>query len=425
MAVNFELRLALKYFRARRRSLARLTAAAAVAGICCGVASLIVAQALTRGFRGEMQEVILSRTSHVAVFQTSRSGEIQNWRAVKREIERLENVSAVSPTTYESSVIISEKATSYAVLRAIQRRDAETPRIKESENAEKGDVQKSANGEKKIEDRSPKTGDQTIEISLGAELAEKCGLKPGDEAKIILPPSAEPAGYAPVSVAVRVREVFRTGLYDYDATWVYISFEDLARAAEKTEYAPSVLSVSVKDIYAAAETARKIREILPPEEGFKVLDWQEANRPLFAALSLERKVALAVISLIILIAALNITTTLALLVGERRLDIAVLRTCGARTKSVVLIFLLEGLFLGLTGIFLGVILGFAACFLGNRFKIVSIPAEVYSLSYVPLAPNANDLFLITAIAFSLSLAATVYPAWRAARIKPLENLRNQ
>ena len=158
-------------------------------------------------------------------------------------------------------------------------------------------------------------------------------------------------------------------------------------------------------------------------ETFQVIDWQEANQPLFAALSLERKVSLAIISLIIFIAALNITTTLALLVNERRFDIAVLRTCGAKGKTLMLIFLLEGVLIGIIGIISGVILGLLVCFFGNYFKLISISAEVYSLSYIPFHINFFSVLLIALTALIICLLATVYPAYRASRLKPLDNLR--
>lgn len=390
--MNFELKLAWKYFRAGRKSLARFTAIVAVVGIACGVASLIVAQSLSRGFSGEMQEKILGNTAHITIFQTT-SEEINDWQLIKNKIENLENVREVSPTTYESAVIIGEKATSYAVLRAVQ------------------------NSKFKIQDSESEN--PSIEISVGAELADKAGLKIGDEAEVIIPQGES----APQNIKVRVREIFRIGIYDYDATWIYISPEDYARALNKNAFTPTVLSVSVKDVYSADETAREIRGVLPTD--FKVIDWKQANQSLFAALGLERKVSLAIISLIIFIAVLNITTTLALLVNERKLDIAVLRTCGAQTRNLVFIFLIEGIFLGSVGIVCGVILGMLACFAGNYFRIINLPSEIYSLSYVPLNPDLSDVLLTVGIAFILILAATIYPAWRAARIKPLENLRNQ
>src|SRR5262249_52532664 len=156
------------------------------------------------------------------------------------------------------------------------------------------------------------------------------------------------------------------------------------------------------------KTAEQIRREVPGD--FKVLDWQETNKPLFAALSLEKKVALAIISLIIFIAALNITTTLALLVTERRLDIAVVRTWGGKGRDIVAVFLLEGMFLGALGIAIGVIIGSAACLIANYFQIISLPTEVYALNNVPLKVDITDVSLTALAAFIVCLLATVYPA---------------
>lgn len=388
--MRFELKLAWKYFRMRRRSLARFTSAVAVIGIACGVASLIVGQAISRGFASEFQKKILSNTPHVLVFRAN--GEISDWRIIKREIEKIENVREVSPTTYDSAVIATETSTNYTILRAVQ--------------------------DLRFNKRESNNANAAIEISIGAELADKANLKIGDEAQIIVPQKEN----TPKSVRVRIADVFRTGVYDYDSTWIYIAPEDLRHIQEKNDYAPTSLNVSINDVYRADETAEKIRAALPPD--FKVLDWQRANQPLFAALDLERRASLAIISLIIFIAVLNITTTLALLVNERKLDIAILRTCGARTANLVFLFLLEGLLLALTGIFGGVIFGLIATSAANYFHLINLPKEIYSLSYVRLTPSFQDVLLIVAVAFALSLAATVYPAWRAAKIKPLENLRN-
>ena len=390
--MDFERKLAWRYFRARRKSLARFTSLAAIVGITAGVASLILAQALARGFSDEMRDKILASTAHISVFLAD-GKEISDWQTIKLNLEKSENVAEVSPTIFESAVIVGTK-TSYAVLRVVQSPNSEVR-------------------------SSSKTEDQLIEVSLGKELAEKTNLIIGDEAEIVLIENEA----APTTRKVYVEEIFRTGLYEYDATWIYISPEDYANLKNQKNFTPTNLNVAVKDIYAANETADEIRRNLGAN--YKAIDWQEANQPLFAALSLERKVALAIISLIIFVAALNITTTLALLVNERRLDIAVLRTCGARARSLVFIFLLEGLLLGSLGIFFGVVSGLLGCFLGNYFEAVSLSEEVYSLSYVPFRPNTENILLIIFITLLLCLAATVYPAFKASKIKPLENLRQQ
>ena len=387
--MSFELKLALKYFRTRRKSLARFTSFVAVVGIAAGVGSLIIANALANGFNNEMRDKILANTAHISIF-TNDGSKIFNWRKIKENLESSANVEEVLPTTYESSLLVSKDETNYAILRVVQ-------------NSKK-----------------PETLNLKFEtIAIGAKLAEKLKLKAGDEAEIItLENQSEPK-----RSIVRVADTFRTGLYEYDSTWIYISPETVAKLHGDSNFTPTILSVSVKDIYSANKTADEIRANLT--ENFKVLDWQEANQPLFAALSLERKVALTIISLIIFIAALNITTTLALLVNERRLDIAILRTCGAKTKSLVFIFLLEGLFLAFLGIVSGVIFGLLGCILGNYFKFINISAEVYSLSFIPFRPHFSSILLIIFITFLLCLTATIYPAFKASRIKPLENLRTQ
>lgn len=378
--MSFEVKLALKYFRARRKSLARFTSIVAVVGIAAGVASLIIAQSLARGFADEMRDKILANTSHVSIFLKDGT-EIFNQNDIEEKLKTMENVREVFPTAYENSLITGARETSYAIIKV------------QNQNNLKGS-----------------------RISVGARLAEKLNLKPGDSAEIVTLENQTPS-------LVQITATFETGLYDYDSTWIYVSPEKFAQLHGQPTFVPTILSVSVKDIYASGETAQKIRFELG--ENFKVVDWQEANRPLFAALSLERKAALAIISLIIFIAALNITTTLALLVNERRLDIAILRTSGARTRSLMTIFLLEGLFLGFTGIFFGVALGLFGCLIGNYFKIISLPEEVYSLSYIPLRPEISNILLIIFIAVFLCLVATLYPALKASRIRPLENLRTQ
>ncbi|CAN5156265.1 lipoprotein-releasing ABC transporter permease subunit [soil metagenome] len=401
--MSFELKLAFKYFRARRKSLARFTSVVAVVGIAAGVASLIIANALANGFNDEMQNKILANTAHITIFTNDGTG-ISNWREIKENLESSATVKEVLPTTYESALIVGKDETSYAILRVVQ---GSRFKVQGSRFKVQGSTQ-------------PETlnlGPETI--SVGAKLAEKLKLQSGDEAEIItLENQSEPK-----RTLVRVADTFQTGLYEYDSTWIYISPETSAKLHGEANFTPTILSVSVRDIYNANKTADEIRTKLG--ENFKVLDWQEANQPLFAALSLERKITLAIISLIIFIAALNITTTLALLVNERRLDIAILRTCGAKTKSLIFIFLIEGLFLAFIGIIFGVIFGLLGCIMGNYFKIINISAEVYSLSFIPFRPQLSSILLIIFIAFLLCLAATIYPAFKASRIKPLENLRNQ
>ena len=394
----FELKLALKYLRAGRKSLARFTTIAAIVGIAAGVASLIIAQALARGFSDEMRDKILANTPHISISMTD-GGEIFAWKNIKNELGKYENIKEIAPMTYQNSIIIGKDATSYAILRIVQnQREFQISDFK-SQN----------------KDQKLKTEDQ-FTISIGAELAKNTGLKKYDEANIIIVDNNEISG----KIKVVVAEIFQTGLYEYDSTWINISPENYLKLTKTLSFIPTILNVSVKDIYLTNKNAEMIRAKLG--KNYKILDWQKANEPLFAALSLERKVSLAIISLIIFVAVLNITTTLSLLVGQRKLDIAVLRVCGVKTRSLILVFLIEGLFIGLTGIIFGLIFGLLGCLFGNYFKIVSLTAEVYSLNYIPFHPTFTNILLIICIAFILCLVATAYPAFKASKIKPSENL---
>lgn len=369
--------------RGRRRSLVRFTSAAAIIGIAAGVASLVFAQALARGFQSEMQEKILANTPHITVF--SRDGsKIADWESIAGSIGRIENVRSVSATDHELALLAGPNSTNYAIVRV----------------------------------RGPNNSGGEIEIAAGTELAAKSGLKQGDKAEIV----ALENGATPKTVPVRVSNLLNTGFFEYDSTWIIVSPDNFIKIFGQTDFVPSVLEIAVNDIYNSGPAAAKIRE--QTGGNFRIVDWQEANRPLFAALSLERKAALVIISLIIFVAVLNIATTLALLVNERRRDIAILRTCGAMAKTVVAMFVLEGMILGLTGVISGLLLGLSACLIANYFRLINLSAEVYLLSYIPLRPAVIDVLAISLTALILCLAATIYPSIKAAGVKPLQNLRD-
>lgn len=365
----------------------KFTSAVAVAGLVAGVASLIIAQALARGFQSEMQDRLLANTPHVAMFRVD-GADIYDWRRLTDELKSLENVENVTGFASESIFLVGPSFSNQAVLSTFD--------LLEGERTDDG-----------------------IIVSVGSELAERSGLRAGSIAEIIMLGNGSETRRSRATVT----GVFRTGLFDFDSTSVRVSAAGFAKHSGEHQFTPKSLNIAVKDVYRSDETARLISE--KTGEEFRVIDWQEANRPLFAALSLEKKVAFAIISLIILIAVLNITTTLALLVNERRSDIAVLRTCGAKAKSLVLMFVIEGLLLGAIGILGGTVLGLLICWLANINRLISLPADVYSIAYVPLEASLPDVLMIGASSFALCLIATFYPAFAASRVKPMENFRIQ
>lgn len=436
----YEIFLALRYLRSRRgRRAAQLTAFAAVFGIAFGVAALIFALALANGFRDELREKILSGAAHVTVARPDRfaKGEPQDVSALLLSIE---GVRAVEPTTYAGALISGPRGSSFAILRGVDadssRAISEIRRTLESGEVEKlfrdetkgeavkGDASRgeATKGEASRATGAEGSGEESAPLIVGAELAARTGLdSTGAEGWLVTGEETNSAqGFAARSRRVRVAGIFRTGLYEYDSSWAYASFDDAARISNVAASSP-VISIETSDAFASGEVARRVRERLGA--GWSVVDWREANRPLFAALELERRTVSLIIALIIFVAALNITTTLALVVTERRADIAILSTLGARERSVSALFIFEGAVIGATGAALGVALGLAAVFAANRFELVQLPPDVYSLSAIRLRAHAWDVLWPALAAFAISLAATLYPARKAARSRPSEVLR--
>ena len=434
----YEFFLALRYLRSRRGTRrgwsAHVTALVAVLSIALGVAGLIVASALANGFQDEMRNKILRGTAHITLTRadhrltTNRSALVAKLRGIRGVVD-------ASATTYTGALLSTDEAATYAILRGIDRSaqhaiaevqralvagsiepllEVRSPKVSEG----------STDGLRKKEALFDAPGEESeelpvAEVVIGAELAARANLGVGDKAEIITGEGGGPlADRALQRRPVRVAGIFRFGLYEYDSTWVYLSFDQMGNGPG----APApVISVEVADIYDTAAVGERVQAAAGG--GWTAVDWRQANQALFAALALERRVVWLVILLIMVIAALNIMTTLVLVVVERRAEIAVLSTMGARPSNIISIFMLEGAFIGLIGTLSGVAFGLASCFIGDHFALVRLPADVYSISQVPFHPRARDVLLTAGVAFAVSLLATVYPAHAAARVRPAEALR--
>ncbi len=407
----YELFLALRYLRARqKRRLVRVTALIAVVSIAAGVAALMFALALAHGFRDEMRDKILGGTAHLTVMRSD--GQIiPEHKSVAARIASIDGVIAATGTTYDGAVVVGPKGSAYAVLRGIDgSAPATVAEIERSVIAGEANFLVNANVDVDAGDR------ERPQVILGSELAARTGLEIDDIAEVIS------ATYASSTKrSVRVAGIFRSGLFEYDSTWVYLSLES-ASTFTSGQHAASVISIRVRDINTVKATGAKVQQLLGGD--YTTVDWQEANRPLFTALTLESRVGAVIIGLIILIAALNITTTLILVVTERRRDIAVLSTLGATSSGIMSVFVIEGALVGLAGTSAGVLLGVLAIMTANRFRLISLPADVYSISNVPLSLNLRDTVLTAVVAIVLSVIATLYPARAAANMRPAEMLRD-
>jgi len=404
----YEIFLAFRYLRSRqKRRLVRVTAVAAMLGITMGVAALIVTFALSNGFRDEMKEKILQGTSHLSVMRTN-GLPITDYANLAARLQQIEGVESASATTYDGGLARGSTGSAYAVIRGIEGKAGPTAQARHWLTEGSFDP---------LFADSPANEARTPSAVVGSELASRIGISVGDVFQII---PANEAGSETMR-RLRVAGIFRSGLFEYDSTWIYVDF-DLASTFAGGDHTASVMSVQVKDPNRVKDVAARAQATLGQE--YTTVDWQQANQPLFSALALERRMGLFIIGLIIAVAALNITTMLILVVVERRRDIAVLSTLGATRTGVMLLFVIEGAVVGAIGAVAGVLLGLFACLVGNYFKLVSLPPDVYSISDVPFNATFSETFLAALVAFVLSVLATIYPARAAARLRPVEALRD-
>jgi len=403
----FEVFLAIRHLRSRqRRRLARVTSLIAVVGIAVGVAALIVALALANGFRDEIRDKILRGTAHLTVMRGD-GRPMTEYPEVAAKVAAIPGVVAATGTTYDGAVIVGPQATAYAVLRGVE----QTAVTEITPSLLSGSVERLfANSESTNEPPS---------VIIGSELAVRTGLGLGDTAEVI---TAAPNVSSSTTGRRRVRiaGIFRSGLFEYDSTWVYLPLSSAAAFAGEA-HAASVISVKVENIYDVKTVAAETRQRLG--NAYTTVDWQEANRPLFTALALERRIGMVIIGLIVFIAVLNITTGLIMVVVERRRDIAILSAMGASARSIMSIFVIQGAIVGLLGAVAGLVLGMIAVVVANRYQLISLPADVYSISNVRLNVSLRDAVIAAATALVLSVVATLYPARAAARIRPAEMLR--
>lgn len=372
-----EISLAIKYCSLNRASFARFTALAAILSISAAVAIMIVSQALSNGFSRQIQERILSNEAHISIFLKN-GGKISDLGFIEEKMQKYTEVKSIQSLIYEHAIIFGQNESSYCIIKVVP--------------------------------------DEERKILIGEELAKKLQLKPNDAAEIIVFSNSEMR-----KLNLRIDGTIRTGLYDYDATLFQIPSDSFLSVTKENTFMPNVVKLTLWDAYSSNKIAREIERDLG--EGYKVIDWQEANQPLFAALSLEKKITLAIVSFIFLLSCVNITTTLALVVSERKKDIAILRACGVQTKNLFLIFLVQGTLISSIGIILGIISSFLLCGFVNNTEILHLPSQVYSISEIYLQPGFFEVSLTFVITIILSLVASIYPAISASKLKPIEIFR--
>ncbi len=409
----FERLVALRYLRARRKEgFISVIAGFSLAGISLGVATLIIVMAVMNGFRQELLSRILGVGGHITVYSSGRAP-LNDYDAVTARIKRVAGVIDAAPmVTGQAMMTVGRRAGGVAV-----------------HGMRKDDLARRTIIASNIKAGSLKDFGATDSVLVGTRLATRFGLRVGDRITLVAPSGNVTAfGTMPRSKGYRIAALFEVGMYEYDNNFVYMPLA-AAQLFFRSKNQASVIEVMLDDANKLRAAKNRIIDAIGP--GTRVRDWQDANSSFFTAIKVERNVMFLILTLIILVAAFNVISGMIMLVKDKGRDIAILRTMGATRGAVMRIFLLAGASVGVIGTLVGFILGtaFAANIETIRGWISKLTgtdlfsAEIYFLSQLPAKLEAGEVASVVLMSLTLSLLATLYPSWRAARLDPVEALR--
>ena len=410
----YEFWIASRYTRLKSKNFISFISLTSIIGITLGVMALIVVLSVMNGFKSELQTKILSVASDIEVVKIG--GNLKDWRRLRSKLEGLKNISAIAPFTNNQAMLSLGKYNRGVIVRGI----------------DPGLEPKVSDLNLKIKQGKFDLIQDEYGILIGSDIARYFGLSVGDKVALI----TSQANYSPVGMLPRLKQfkikgVFEVGMYEYDAGLVLIHLND-AQTLFQMDKKISGLRVKLQDLNQTRKTAFMISATFNDSDNLVVSDWTRQHANLFAAIQMEKKVMFIILTLIIAVAAFNIVSTLVMGVTEKKSDIAILRTLGATKKSILLIFIWQGILIGVLGTFLGVLLGVTISlnidvivpFIESLFGVEFLSKEIYYISALPSKLLLNDVILIGSMSLFLSIIATIYPSIRASRIDPAAALKH-
>jgi lipoprotein-releasing system permease protein len=413
----FERAVAGRYLRARKgERFVSIIAVFSLVGIALGVATLIIVMSVMGGFRQELLGRILGLNGHLGIYAAER-GNIRDFDAIASRIRSVPGVVSATPIVEGQVLLTSEAGGATGGLARGIRPDDLRARPIIAGNIRAGSLREFE-------------GDDVV--AIGTRLAFRLGLNIGDRITLVSPQGRTTViGTVPRLRAYRIAAIFEVGMNEYDSTYVFMPLEGAQLYFNTGAEAVSQVEVFVADPTRVRAVTREIRSAL--SQPVRVVDWQDANSSFFAAVQVERNVMFLILTLIIIVAAFNIVSSLIMLVKDKGRDIAVLRTMGATRGAILRIFLLCGASVGVMGTVIGFLLGVVFClniesirqFVQWILGTELFSAEIYFLTQLPAVLNWNEVGQVVGLALGLSLLATIYPAWRAAATDPVEMLRNE
>jgi lipoprotein-releasing system permease protein len=408
----FELSIALRYLTARRKqAFISVISGISMLGVVVGVMALFIALGLMTGLQSEIREKILGSTAHVSVYRAGNQT-IADYEQVARVLRGVPGVLGAAPVVYGKAILTGPTGSAApATLKGV-RPDAERTVTRVASQVEEGSFAALEAG---------RGAARLPVLLLGRDLAARLGVGVGDVVSVTTPRgSLSPLGMLPRVARFEVAGTVRSGLYEFDSAWAYLPLAEAQRLFVQGDEA-SLVEARVVDMFRVREAALAIVGRLGGD--FLTTDWIEMNQSLFSALWLEKTAIAVTIGLIVMVAALNIVATLILMVMEKHKDIAVLVSMGASRGAIMRIFMLEGTLIGAAGTLLGAALGFGACQVLDRYRLLRVPEDVYQIAYVPFRLLPGDAAIVVLGAMVVCFLATIHPARGAARLDPAEALR--
>lgn len=404
--MKFEYFIARRYLvKGRKNSFISIISLVSIIGIAIGVAALIIALALISGFQGDIRDKILNSTAHIMVSNVIDEG-IEHYQPLIQQIkQQFPEVVSAAPVVYGTVLLKGpSRNASGAILRGV-------------------DINTAGNEvwAKKIQNgQLPFKKDQLL---LGCEISDRLGTITYDRCMVITPQgSLSPTGIIPKMKRLTVSGMFKTGLYEFDNGTVITNIKT-AQKLFQMDNKISYIQIYLKDQFEAENIAQRIKALLP--EGMSVITWKELNASLYSALKIEKTVLFFTLTLIIVVASLNIIAGLILLVIQKIKDIGILLSYGATPGMIRRIFFLQGSVIGIIGTTAGVLIGLGFCFLANKFQLIKIPSEIYQMSYVPFRINLFDFFAVVFVSLLISFCATIIPSNRAATVNVVDAIKSE
>lgn len=406
--MSFEIFFSLRYLKAKRKQgYISVITSISILGIMIGVMALIVVLAVMNGFREDLMKKILGVNSHLLIM--SYRGGIEDTEAVIKKALEVDGVLSATPFIYSQVMIKNAGNISGAILRGLDPATAGT--VIDIDSMIKGGSLELLKGS----EHEPRG------IILGSELSKRIGALPGDTVTLVSPiGKLTPLGRMANEGKFSVKALFESGMYEFDGSMVYLSLTDAQDFLSLGDEVTGI-ELKVKDI----DESDKIGEIIQDKLGYPywTKDWKMMNKSLFSALKLEKLAMFIILIMIVLVGAFNIISSLVMLVMEKTRDIAILRTMGTSSKSIMSIFIFQGLFVGLVGTLLGLISGSFLCHLQARYQLIKLSPDVYYITILPIRMEWLDVGLIALAAIVISFIATIYPSWQASKVNPVEALR--